>query len=169
MTVLAASIGRGGLLFPLVSSRGVSGAADDLDQLISGTCRSLAESIAVRRTAELAIAELKRVQEEASSRNWDGYGALPINPDSFEQAVRFLRALPTTTPVPNVGVDPDGEVDLLWHQNSSRTLSVSVGPTGRLTYAALLGAAQAYGTEWLSNEIPQPILSNLSRVLDPNS
>jgi hypothetical protein len=64
------------------------------------------------------------------------------------------------------GADPDGEVDLLCQLDPTRTISVSVGPSGKLTYAALIGAAQSYGTEWLADEIPHPILDSLTRVLN---
>lgn len=168
MTVVAASVKRGGLLFPLTPSAGVSPDALTLQSIISGTWGTLANSIAVRRTAESAISELHRVQAVASSPNWDGYGALPLDPRSFEQAVRFLQALPTTAPTPDVSADPDGEVELMWHADARKTFSVSIGPRGKLTYSALLGETQSYGTEWLSNEIPQQILYNLSRVLDAN-
>jgi hypothetical protein len=126
----------------------------------------LAMSIAIRRTAEAATAELRRLQRVAAEFNWDGYGALPLNPRAAEQALKFIQALPTTVPVPDVSADPDGEVDLLWQLDPARAVSVSVGPNGRLTYAALMGTAQSYGTEWLASEIPQPILDSLGRVLN---
>ena len=166
MTVLAAPVKRGGLLFPLPPSSGISPAADELRDIIQQALDSLAMSIAVRRTAETAISELRRLQQEASKPNWDGYGALPLDLRSAEQALKFIQALPTTVPVPDVSADPDGEVDLLWQLDPTRTISVSVGPNGKLTYAALIGTAQSYGTEWLSNEIPQPILDGLTRVLN---
>jgi len=165
MTVLAAPVKRGGLLFPLPPSDGVSPAAAGLREIIQEALSVLAMSIAVRRTAEASIVELRRLQRVAAEPNWDGYGALALDPRSAEQALRFIQALPTTVPVPDVSADPDGEVDLLWQLDPTRTISVSVGPNGRLTYAALMGTAQSYGTEWLANEIPQPILDSLTRVL----
>lgn len=165
MNVLAAPVKRGGLLWPLPSSSGISPAAIELRNIIGEVLASLTASIAVSRTVKNAAAELQRVQQEASRPNWDGCEALPLDARSAEQALKFLQALPTTVPVPDVSVDPDGEVDLLWQIDPTRTISVSVGPAGQLTYAALIGTAQAYGTEWLSNEIPQPILDNLTRVL----
>jgi hypothetical protein len=167
MSVLAAPVKRGGLLLPLPPSSGISPAADELRDLVAEVLVALATSIAVSRTAKHAIAELRRLELEASRPNWDGYGALPLDPRSAEQAFRFIQALPTTVPVPDVSADPDGEVDLLWQIDPKNTISVSVGPTGQLTYAALIGSAQIYGTEWLSNEIPPPILDSLTRVLHP--
>jgi hypothetical protein len=166
MTLLAAPVRRGGLLFPLPPSDGISSAAADLRNIVQMALSELARSIAIRRTAEAAIVELGNLQRIAAESNWDGYGALPLDRQSAEQAVKFLQALPTTVPVPDVSADPDGEVDLLWQVDPTRTISVSVGPTGRLSYAALMGTAQSYGTEWLANEIPQPILDTLARVLN---
>jgi hypothetical protein len=166
MTVVAASLKRGGLLFPLPSSNAVSGDAGTLRRLVESTRAALAESLAVRNTAEEAIRELRIVIGQASKPNWDGYGARAIDERAYEHAIRFLQALPTTTPVPDVSVDPDGEIDLLWHVDSRKTFSVSVGPNGRLTYSGLFGDSQSYGTEWFFNELPQPILLNLARVVE---
>ncbi len=166
MTILAAQVKRGGILFPLPPSRGVSPAAEELQEIIRNTLAILAASIAVQGTSETAIRELRRLQTSASKLNWDGYGSLPLDARSIEHAVKFLHALPTTAPTPDVSADPDGEVDLMWFVDPRRTLSVSVGRGGRLVYAALLGDTESYGTEWLANEIPQPILYNLSRVLE---
>ena len=166
MTVLAAPVKRGGLLFPLQASGGISPAAVELRSILQEVLSALAMSIAVCQTAEAAIAELQRLQCTAAEPNWDGCGALPLDPRSAEHALRFIQTLPTTVPVPDVSADPDGEVDLLWQLDPTRTISVSVGPNGRLTYAALMGTAQSYGTEWLANEIPQPILDGLTRVLN---
>lgn len=168
MTVLAASIKRGGLLMPVQSSSAYGGVARILAEELQNAWGALAESLAVRKTTVAAISELRQAQALASKANWDGYGARPLDQRAYVHAVRFLQALPTTTPIPDVSVDPDGEIDVLWHVNSKRTFSVSVGPSGRLTYSGLFGDTQSFGTEWLSNEIPQTILLSLSRVLDTN-
>ena len=166
MTVIAASLERGGLLFPTPSSNAVSPAAGTLRRLVESTRAALADSLAVRNTAEEAIRELRRVIGQASKPNWEGYGARAIDERAYEHAIRFLQALPTTTPVPDVSVDPDGEIDLLWHVDSRKTFSVSVGPNGRLTYSGLFEDNQSYGTEWFFYELPQPILLNLARMVD---
>ncbi|OLC45099.1 MAG: hypothetical protein AUH43_16910 [Acidobacteria bacterium 13_1_40CM_65_14] len=166
MTVVAASLKRGGLLYPLPSSSAIGDDAKTLKTMIQEVWNMLAQSLAVRQTAEAGIVELRRAQQVASKPNWDGYGALPLDARAFQHVVRFLQALPTTMPVPDVGVDPDGEIDLLWHVDSRKTFSVSIGSNGRLTYSGLFGDVQSYGTEWLFNEIPQTILFNLSRVVD---
>lgn len=165
MTTVAMPIERSGLLSPLTPSTGVSPAADELRNRIQDTLTELAGSLALRGTAEAALAELERLRMAAAEANWDGHGALPLDAGAVDQAFRFIQALPTTIPVPDVSADPDGEVDLLWQLDPTRTISVSVAANGRLAYAALIGSAQSFGTEWLANEIPQQILDNLARVL----
>jgi hypothetical protein len=165
MTVIAAQLKRGGLLFPFPASRGVSPAANQLREIVDTTVGDLADSLAVRETAQTGIGQLKLLEMTAGQPNWDGYGASAVNRRSLFQAVLFIKALPTTIPAPEISADPDGEVDLSWHFDTSRTLSISIGPTGRLAYSALIGDVHSYGTEWISNEIPQTILFSLSRVL----
>jgi hypothetical protein len=164
MTVVAASLKGSGLLSPAPSSNAVSSEAGAVRRIIEDAWQLLADSLSVSNTASAAIGELKQASELARTANWDGYGARPIDRRAYEAAIRFLQALPTTTPVPDVGVDPDGEVDVLWHVDPRTTFSVSIGPLGRLTYSGLYGDVQSYGTEWFFNEIPQAILLNLSRI-----
>jgi len=164
MTLLATTL-EPGVLYPVPSSTGVSSAADELEGLITQAAGALGESLAVGGTAEAGMAQLRRLQSSASEPNWDGYGAQAVNPRAVDEAIAFLRVLPTTVPVPDIAADPDGEVDLMWHVEPRRTLSVSVAPTGKLTYAALIGETQTYGTEWLAGGIPHTILYALGRLL----
>src|SRR5262245_935156 len=137
MTVVATSLKGAGLLFPTPSSNAVSSDARTLRRFVDDAWELLADSLALSNTASAAIGELKRASQMARSVNWDGYGARPLDQQTFETAARFLQALPTTMPVPDVSVDPDGEVDVLWHIEPRRTFSVSIGPYGRLTYSGL--------------------------------
>jgi hypothetical protein len=164
MTVLATSLKGSGLLLPTPSSNAVSNDAGTLRRFVEDAWELLADSLAVSNTASAGIGELNRASEMARAANWDGYGARPLDQRAYAAAVRFLQALPTTTPVPDVGVDPDGEVDVMWHVEPRRTFSVSIGPSGRLTYSGLYGDAQSYGAEWFLNEIPKAILLNLARI-----
>jgi hypothetical protein len=165
MTVVATSLRGAGLLFPLPSSNAVSVDATTIRTSVQDAWGPLADSLAISHMAAAAIASLNRAAEAAGAENWDGYGARPIDRRAYGAALGFLQALPTTTPIPDVSVDPDGEVDVLWHVGPTETFSVSIGPAGRLTYAGLFGDAQSYGTEWFGNEIPQAVLLNLSRIV----
>jgi hypothetical protein len=129
------------------------------------TVRShLLESMSLRGLVEAAVEELEAARREASTENWDAYGARPVDERSYYAAIQFLTALPTTTPRPSVSIDPDGEVEVGWNISPRRVFTVSVGPTGRLAYAGLYGRNKTYGTEWLGAELPRPIIENLARV-----
>jgi hypothetical protein len=117
----------------------------------------LLTSYAVRADRERLLKDLDELWAEASRPGWDGHGALPASPDAFDFARLFLNALPTTAPLPELSADPDGEVSLDWSFGNRRVLTVSIGPTGRCTYAWLLGQRSNRGTDWIEDEIPSSI------------
>lgn len=164
MSTLASSLKGGGLLAPMTVSRGVSADADAVKQRIGEVCEHLWESVTLRRVTEMAWVELADAASEAAIANWDGYGAKPVDPLAYRQAERFLAALPTTTPVPDVSVDPDGEVSISWNVEPGWIFSVSIGASGRLSYAGLFGTSKAYGTDWFITEIPQTVLGSIARL-----
>ena len=102
--------------------------------------------------------------EEASEEDWDGYGAMAANPEAYQRAYIFLKALPKTIPDPEITIDPDGEISFDWYHTPRMTFSVSVGPSGRLSYAGLYGKRTNYGTEFITEGLPKPILDNLGRL-----
>jgi hypothetical protein len=109
---------------------------------------------------------LEELYEETSVDNWDGYGARAVIPSTYEQATRFLNRLPTTVPDPEVSADPDGEISFEWRAGPWRVFSVSVGPTGRLTWAAFFGRTRhTHGAEPFISELPKAIIDNLTRLL----
>lgn len=108
--------------------------------------------------------ELATVWEECRQPNWDGYQALPIDQDTLRSAYVFLESLPLGFSAPSIGAEPDGAITLEWHRSVRRTLSVSVGSTGELHYAALLGPNRVYGTEAFFGEVPSSILDLIRKV-----
>lgn len=167
MTAIAVAGNRSGLLAPLVPSRGIGPDASTVAERIERVCEHLWEPLTLRHVAESAWTELADVAQQATQPNWDGYGARAIDARAYFQAGRFLSALPTTTPLPDLSVDPDGEVSVSWNLDADWVFSVSVGPTGRLSYAGLFGTSKAYGTEWFVDEIPKAVLDGLTRLFKP--
>lgn len=164
MSTLASALKSGGLLTPMAVSRGVGPVADIVERRIGEVCEHLWESVTLRHVTEMAWVELADAASEAAIPNWDGYGAKPVDPLAYREAERFLAALPTTTPVPDVSVDPDGEVSISWNTEPDWVFSVSIGATGRLSYAGLFGTSKAHGTEWFITEIPQTVLGCITRL-----
>jgi len=108
---------------------------------------------------------LSEALEECSVDNWDGYGAKAISRDSYRNAQLFSMTLPTTMPLPEVSVDPDGEVSFEWYRGPRMVFSLSIGAHNEINYAGLFGRNKVNGKEQFYDEIPKAILDNLDRLL----
>jgi hypothetical protein len=133
--------------------------------LLEGIRQHLLTSYAVRANRESLLEDLEELRIEASRPGWDGYEAVPMNLDSFDFAKAFIKALPTTAPLPELSADPDGEVSLDWSFGDRRALTVSIGPTGRCSFAWLLGQRSNRGTDWIEDEIPSSIAFALRELV----
>jgi hypothetical protein len=151
-----------GLLSPPVISRGVSGEATRLREESMAVMRHMWESISVRDIIDAALVDLERARAVASHEGWDGGGTRPIDLLAYRRAKQLILSLPTTIQAPSVSVDPDGEVDLAWDFDRDHVFSISVSPSGRLTYAGLVGNERHSGTAQFNDEIPKIIASLLS-------
>ena len=127
--------------------------------------RRLRDSYAFGMAAKGVFDELFQTFEECREPNWDGYGAQPVNEETYQLAYEFLEALPLGTPAPSMGAEPDGHITLEWYYSTRRTLSVSVSPEAELHYAALLGNSKAYGTEPFFGDAPKAIIDLIHRIM----
>jgi len=91
----------------------------------------------------LAVTALARVLEECANPGWDGYDALPISVKAARRAEAFLDALPSSLTSPHVVPEPDGEIAVDWDFGPSLQLSISVGESGPLHFAGVIG--EEYG------------------------
>lgn len=110
------------------------------------------------------LADLIEVFNDVREGGWDGYGAAPIAPETFRNAMHLAERLPESNPVPSVGAEPDGHLTFEWYRNPRRLLSISVSPEGDLHYAAMIGISTAYGTEPYFGTIPLRILELIGEV-----
>lgn len=150
----------------LIFERGVSEVAQFLRKLRADDAdRSKSVDIDERW---LQVTEALRIAfEEASESNWDGEGAAPAHPLSYEYARAVLAAFSRTIPIPDVYVDSDGEFCLEWDSGPRSVFSVSVGPDGTLTYAGLFGVNKTHGVETFTDSIPVSIENNILRTRAP--
>ncbi len=148
--------------FFLPTGRGVSETAEILDKIIEKMLKDCSPSVTIDKDA--LIQEFDDVFEECSVDNWDGYDAKAISIDSCREAIRFVRSLPTMIPLPEIAVDPDGEVALEWYEGPRKVFTVSIGSRNEITYAGLFGFNKVNGTECFYDEIPKAILDNLDRL-----
>jgi hypothetical protein len=90
----------------------------------------------------------------------------PISEVTCRETIDFLRKLPSSIPIPEVVVEPNGDLALEWFV--SNYYSFLVGFSGRsiVTYSGLFGRGQkTYGTEFVTEAIPPVIIENVQRVL----
>ncbi len=148
--------------FFLPTDRGVSDDVRALNLFVEEMFEDCSQSVIIN--ANESLQELYNLWGECSSENWDGYGAQPVDPDSFNEAERFIRALPTTVREPEVAVDPDGEISLEWYFEPRKVFSVSIGKRNEIKYAGLYGLNKTYGREYFDDEIPKAIFDNFDRL-----
>lgn len=157
------------LAHPVASSRlpalspGVGPVARSVDESLGEWRDTRAASLALSRLATWL--DLAAVYEDCRTHDWDGAGAEPVSTKTLEKAQEFLSALPSDIPDPEVGSDPDGEVSFDWFAEPDWGVAIALNANGRLSYAAVFGASRAHGTERFREEIPQPLLQILRRLL----
>jgi hypothetical protein len=164
MSAMTATLGRmPGLMRP-VPSMGQSEPAKLISNMQEEIRKHLLTSYVIAAPTEQASARLEEVWSEASRSGWDGYGAKAIDPFAYMYARFFVNALPNTAPIPEVSADSDGEVALDWFFGDRKALTVSIGPTGRCTFAWMNGQSTNRGTDWMQDDVPASILFALAQL-----
>ncbi|MDD5037958.1 MAG: hypothetical protein PHN78_01380 [Dehalococcoidales bacterium] len=146
------------------TSLGMSESAHLIQRESNELQRSLTRSITFGERLSKMLECLFQVKKERSVDNWDGYGAKAIDDQSYNNAISFILSLPSNIPIPDIDVEPDGEVVFEWYEGRRQVFSVSIGARNELTYAGLYGASKAHGVEYLEDEIPSAIMNNINRV-----
>lgn len=91
-------------------------------------------------------------------------GEVAVTKEVRESASRLMKLLLSEFPPPNVSAEPDGHINLEWYRNPRRVISVSVGPSDRLHWAALIGSESPRGSVRFIDRVPESILRYISRV-----
>lgn len=134
------------------------------DDQIDQQSQSAKSSLSIDQPRLEAIESLLEVAAEASTEDWDAHGGRPVSGATLSQAVAFLTSLPSTAPTPEVSAHPDGELAFYWSMGPRRTLTISIGATGRLSFAALIGHRRFFGSEYLTDELPEAITLALRQL-----
>ena len=159
MTVAALPIG--GLNIGCApASRGFSATAEKL-------CNLFEEALSTRTSMALGgrYHALAEAAGDAMEQNWDGYGARSVDFAAVSRATQLLRALPTTIPEPEIGVEPDGHVALDWYGGPGRAFTITIHGDGELKYATLFGRDRTYGSAQFIEEIPDDVAYLLGKFL----
>lgn len=91
-----------------------------------------------------------------------------VLPGTVARARRLLDTIPSGFPVPEIAVDPDGEVAFDWIRSDRTMLSVSVGAQGDPSYAAGLADGTAYGFVRWGDTFPSALKDLLRRLYCPD-
>jgi hypothetical protein len=110
----------------------------------------------------MARLDLIDLLEESRSMEEDA-----LLPTTFARARRLLDTIPSGFPVPEIAIDPDGEVAFDWIRSDRTMLSVSIGPEGDPSYAAGLGDGTAYGFVRWTDTFPTALKDLLRRLYYP--
>jgi hypothetical protein len=90
-----------------------------------------------------------------------------VDPRTFAHARDLLESLPHGFAVPEVAVDPDGEIAFDWISPDRTMVSVSVGVGRDMSYAANLRDGTAHGTMRLAIGFPSRLTELLRRLYHP--
>ena len=88
---------------------------------------------------EEALNRLYELAAECAETDWDGYGTEVVSQSAVEHSAHFIRRLPEDLPLPEISVEPDGEIAFDWSPTSTQTFSVSIGNAGRMACAWVNG------------------------------
>ncbi|MBO1854506.1 hypothetical protein J4G52_13255 [Burkholderia cenocepacia] len=121
-----------------------------------GTPGASSEAKSVERARFKGIYQLKEKLSGTSAIRDELFSLAYENGDVSEstlsKAYHFAIALPSYVEQPELSVDTDGEIAFDW-ADEQNILSISVGGSGRVTYAGKFKEATTHGTLYLSDRV----------------
>ena len=118
--------------------------SDPTQLLRSQTYTTPETSVSMAVIRSLFEAELPDFREPG----WDGYDALPANPETIPWAVTIATRRPLERlGTPYCSFDQEGEAILEWESSPERALTLIVGPAGEFSYAARVDGESFTGKE----------------------
>lgn len=119
-------------------------------------CRSLRHYLEPRLS--LLIPEIENLADESDSGK-------RADAETVGAALRFAYCLPRFAPLPEVSVDPDGEISFDWLTRNGEMFSVSINKQNRLAYAGWFGEkSRIHGVEQLAETCPSEIVRGIQRA-----
>jgi len=116
-----------------------------------------------KRKSEALIA-LRGLMKEYVTAGWDGYEAAPISQVAYEEAVRFIKMLPSDVSLPDASPEPTGSIAFEWYKGKKQVFVASVSGKNTIEYAGLFGNNKHYGTVSFGSTIPTIILYLIHRL-----
>jgi hypothetical protein len=108
--------------------------------------------------------ELLGAYASAKSPGWYAGEGEPVRPETFEEARRFLEALPESSLPAEIYAEPDGDIAFEWYLSPHRLVVVSFDGTGRAVYVVRFSESdKASGQTPFADKVPDVILFFLRR------
>jgi hypothetical protein len=108
--------------------------------------------------------ELDEAYASAREAGWYAGEGEPVRPETYEEARRFLDALPEPLLPTEVLPDPSGDLTFEWYENKDRVVLVSFDGTQRAIFALRFSEDEkASGQAPFRGEVPNMILYLLRR------
>lgn len=100
------------------------------------------------------------------SDDWDGYGAKAIADNLPGKAFNYLSGFSSKIPSPEFSPEPDGEIAIEWCGENGAVISLSVGLSNRIHFAAIFpDGNRLHGTESYSKESQKILESYIWRII----
>ena len=130
-----------------------SAPAYDLARLalrLSGTSQPLAAQSAL--TAQIALEEFSKLKGD-----WDGYGALPLTPESCAHVQKFIAVAPQGMQAPEIAPTSNGTIALEWQSEQGEAFL----EVGRTRYSGHIQPHNG-GTIFVQGQLSAPIEENFA-------
>jgi hypothetical protein len=89
-----------------------------------------------------------------------------ISYEIFSEAVGFLKHLPASFDVPDIGIEPSGAITFEWYKNPFKVFVISLNGTSTLEFAALSGRGnELHGKMNFTVEMPNQLKVALQTFL----
>lgn len=109
--------------------------------------------------------ELEELRITASHKNWDNLGSAPLDSDTYQIAKRFILALPSSLPAPELTVDRDGEVTFDWFTSKGQIFTASLRKDGQISFAGQISTRKRLsGIEEFNDSVPRQVLEGVETI-----
>ena len=168
--VASLSVGYTSLRTPAQQHSAVSEEISVIREKALGLSKHIESSRALFGPKEDPLDRLNELAAECAEADWDGYGAEAVIPGAVRRSAHFIRRLPENLPLPEISMEPDGEIALDWSPTSTQTFSVSIGNADRMACAWVNGTEHGHVVAYSNNgEIPSRILQEIQRITNNDS
>jgi hypothetical protein len=150
----------------LARTTAVSPEARAVRKSASAIVASRERSIALFGAKRMLIEQVWETAGECEEAGWNGEDALAVPDVVVDRAMRFVRALPESIPLPAVAPEPDGSLSFDWMMGRAQVFSVSIGMTDRLAYAWIDGTDRGHGVARFYDEtVPVRVLDGIRELM----